>query len=100
MWQALCVASQAASKEAITRSTALQGDWKPLFFLLTDGKTTDHQGDALAEFNKVRWGIKVCCGAGSAVTFTTLKKFQDKRSHPQTASDRINHRYATAICRR
>lgn len=100
MWQAVRVASEAASKELITRSSDLQGDWKLLFFLLTDGKATNQQESTLAEFYKVRWGIKVCCGTGSAVNFTTLKKFQNKRSHSQTASGKINHRYATAICRR
>ena len=78
LWAALRTASEAAKTEIVWRTTEEEkADYKPLFFLITDGHATDSQGDALQVFNSVRWGIKVCCGAGNSVDTEILKSISD-----------------------
>ena len=60
-----------------------------MFFLLTDGYATDEEGDALDYFNKVRWGVKVACGAGSNVDEETLRKISDVALRIETDSGRF-----------
>lgn len=89
MWQALRLAADQAKSELITRSGEAKGDYKPLLFLLTDGYATDEEGDALEQFNSVRWGVKVACGAGSNVSHDTLKRISDVTLKIETDGQRF-----------
>ncbi len=41
-----------------------KGDWRPLIFLMTDGKPSDEIGTALAELKRCKTGTIVACAAG------------------------------------
>ena len=90
LWQALQVATEAAKREVNWRSTeGEKGDYKPLFFLMTDGHATDEQGSILSEFNSVKWGVKVCCGVGTNVDTDTLKQISDITLQIESDGDSI-----------
>ena len=44
-----------------------------MVFLMTDAWATDEIEKGLAEFNKIKWGNVVACGAGNAATDELLK---------------------------
>jgi len=62
----------------VTRTTAeKKGDWKPIVFILTDGKPSDDWEAGLAEFEKQKAGLVVACGAGPDVNTTILQRITD-----------------------
>lgn len=90
LWQALQVAAEAAKKEINWRTTENEkGDYKPLLFLMTDGHATDEPQNILSEFNKIKWGVKVCCGIGNNVDFQTLKQISDLTLQIEADGDSI-----------
>ena len=57
------------SKRDVVKSTPdRKGDYQPLVFIMTDAWATDDIEKGLSEFNKVKWGNVVACGAGNAAT--------------------------------
>jgi uncharacterized protein YegL len=56
----------------------VKGDWKPLVFLLTDGKPTDDWERSAEEFRLRGLGTIIACGAGPEVDDDTLKRLGDK----------------------
>lgn len=78
--RALKLLSQRIRAE-VTKSTFEQkGDWKPMVVLMTDGQPTDNLSDieeGLREFQSVKTGIVIACGAGSSADTTFLKKISE-----------------------
>lgn len=56
-----------------------KGDWRPLLFLLTDGKPSDIQeyNTWTKEVQKRKWGTIVACAAGPSAKVEELKKLTD-----------------------
>ncbi len=72
----------------IRKGTADQkGDWKPLFFLFTDGKPNDLQlyREMLPKIKALNFGAIVCCAAGSLADDSLLKELTQDVVHLDTA---------------
>ena len=58
-----------SAKRNVAKTTATEkGDWRPMIFLMTDGKPTDDWQKGLARFKQEKWGIIVGCAVNSADT--------------------------------
>ena len=62
----------------VRRSSATQkGDWRPLIFLMTDGKPTDAWEEAANRIKRRKVGDIVACAAGSSADPNDLKQITD-----------------------
>lgn len=62
--KALKFLSARAEEEVVRSSTEIKGDWKPLVFIMTDGRSGDKISKALNEFNKAQFGNIIICVTG------------------------------------
>jgi uncharacterized protein YegL len=62
----------------VAKTTAEEkGDWKPLVFIMTDGRPTDDWQKGLAEFCKRKTGMVVACAAGQGADTKVLKQITE-----------------------
>ena len=71
---ALQLLSECFDREVIQASETQKGDWKPLVFLMTDGKPTDRWERAADELSKKRPAHIIACAAGSDADTYALKR--------------------------
>ena len=58
-----------------------KADWRPLVFLMTDGKPNVGDLDSgIAKFKSERWGAAICCAAGKDADEDILKRITDEES--------------------
>jgi uncharacterized protein YegL len=74
---ALSVLAQRIDREVATSTAEVKGDWKPLVFIMTDGKPTDNWQAGLAELQKRKTGIIVACAAGSGADPKVLQQITE-----------------------
>ncbi len=65
---ALALVADSAKKNVAKTTATEKGDWRPMVFLMTDGKPTDDWQKGLARFKQEKWGIIVACAVDSADT--------------------------------
>ena len=78
--QALEFVASCAARDVVKSSPNRKGDYQPMAFLMTDGWATDEIEKGLTEFDKIKWGNVVACGAGNAATDELLKIAKDPRN--------------------
>lgn len=62
----------------VTKTTAQQkGDWKPVVFLMTDGRATDAVQPGIDAINAARVGTFVACAAGPDADTSDLKRITE-----------------------
>lgn len=68
-------------------SETQKGDWKPLFFLFTDGKPSDLQlyREMIPKIKSLNLRAIVCCAAGNLADDSLLKELTDNVVHLDTA---------------
>lgn len=73
--------------EVIKGNVTQKGDWKPLFFLFTDGKPNDLQlyREMLPKIKSLNFGAIVCCAAGHLADDSLLKELTPDVVHLDTA---------------
>lgn len=81
---ALSLVAQRADAEVVKTAADLKGDWKPLVFIMTDGKPTDNLQKGLDEFNRRKWGVVVACAAGPGAKTDTLRRITECVVHLDT----------------
>jgi uncharacterized protein YegL len=64
MGAALKLVTECAEREVVKNTYEKKGDWRPLVFILTDGKPTDNVAAYIKPFRERSWGMKVACAAG------------------------------------
>ena len=64
--KALEFVASCAARDVVKSTPKKKGDYQPMVFLMTDAWVTDEIEQGLAEFNKIKWGNVVACGAGNA----------------------------------
>jgi uncharacterized protein YegL len=74
---ALSVLSSRVDVEVMKATYDRKGDWKPIVFIMTDGKPTDDWERGLKQFRQRTFGITVACGAGHDADLKVLKKITD-----------------------
>ena len=75
--EALKLLSTCMDHEVAKTSAETKGDWKPLVFIMTDGKPTDDWQSGLNEFKKRKIAFAVACAAGSSADTNALKQITD-----------------------
>jgi uncharacterized protein YegL len=63
---ALALVAESASRDVAKNTSTQKGDWRPMVFLMTDGKPTDDWKKGLARFKGEKWGTIVACAVDSA----------------------------------
>jgi uncharacterized protein YegL len=71
---ALQLLADCISREVVTSTQDVKGDWKPLVFLMTDGIPTDQYQSGLNAFKNAKTGITVACAAGNGADTNLLKQ--------------------------
>ena len=61
---ALALLAQRIDTEVTTTTAEQKGDWRPLVFIMTDGKPTDDLQFGLEQFRQRKTGMVVACAAG------------------------------------
>ena len=74
---ALTVLSRRVDDEVVKSTYDRKGDWKPIVFIMTDGKPTDDWEAGLRKFQQRTFGIVVACGAGHDADLKVLKRITD-----------------------
>lgn len=64
--EALRFTAACAAREVRKASPDTKGDWKPMVFLMSDGRPTDDWKKGLANFRKQSWGITIGCAVNKA----------------------------------
>lgn len=77
MGEALDLLAKKMEEEIVKTTIDVKGDWKPIVFIMTDGKPTDDLQKGLDEFIKQKVGIIVACAAGPEAKVSTLKQITD-----------------------
>lgn len=65
--------SAKAEEEVIKTTAENKGDWKPLVFIMSDGKSGDKVEKALSEFNKKQFANILICATGPNPNLNALK---------------------------
>ncbi len=71
--EALQLVSKCIDTEVAKTTTENKGDWKPLVFIMTDGRPTDNWQSGLSEFKKRKVAFTVACAAGNGADTSILK---------------------------
>ncbi len=71
--KALKFLSATAEAEIVKTTAEQKGDWKPLVFIMSDGRSGDKIEKALKEFNKKQFGNILICATGKSPNLTALK---------------------------
>jgi uncharacterized protein YegL len=66
MGAALRLVTEQAEKEVAKTTTSSKGDWRPMVFLMTDGRATDDLTSGLERFKAYKWGVTVACAVNGA----------------------------------
>lgn len=71
---ALALLAQRIDTEVTTTTAEQKGDWRPLVFIMTDGKPTDDLQFGLEQFRQRKTGMVVACAAGQGADTATLQQ--------------------------
>ena len=77
---ALKLLCEQADREVAFSTPDRKGDWRPLLFIMTDGKPSDIQlyREMIPEVKKRKWGAVVACAAGMNAKTEPLKDLTDE----------------------
>ncbi len=81
--KALEILYQKVKSDVIKSTPTQKGDWKPLFFLFTDGKPSDLQlyREMIPKIKNSNFGTIVCCAAGNMADDMLLKELTENVIH-------------------
>jgi len=57
----LTLLTECVRRDVHKASATHKGDWRPMVFVMTDGKPTDDWRAGLARFQQEKWGVVVAC---------------------------------------
>lgn len=69
---------QSRAQEEVTKTTnECKGDWKPIVFIMSDGRSGDKISKALKEFDKNAFGNILICALGKDANIEALKEISE-----------------------
>ena len=74
MGEALQCLAHAIEREVVKTTAQTKGDWKPLVFIMTDGRPTDDWRKGIAALKNTRTGVVVACAAGPEADLSILQQ--------------------------
>lgn len=74
---ALKLTAECIEREVRKSSAEAKGDWKPIVFIMTDGRATDDVQKGLDVFRKAKTGLVIACAAGPNADKDELKKITE-----------------------
>lgn len=94
--------SQKTEEEVVRNSKETKGDWKPLVFMMSDGRSGDKVAKALPEFNRHLFGNILICAMGKNPNIEVLKQIsnsvvQMQDVNPETVRDFFKWMSATVV---
>jgi len=75
--EALALLAQCIERDVKRTTAESKGDWKPVCFLLTDGRATDDLNRGIEALRRVKVGTLVACAAGPAADTSELRKITE-----------------------
>ena len=72
--KALKFLSSKAEEDVVKTTSERKGDWKPLTFIMSDGRSGDKIEKAMKEVNIKQFGCIVACGYGNNVNLEALRQ--------------------------
>lgn len=87
MGAALLMLCEKMDSEIIKSTSEQKGDWRPLLFLMTDGKPSDlaHFREAIPKVKEKNFAAVIACAAGAEAKDCFLKELTDNVVHLDTA---------------
>ena len=87
MGAALLMLCEKMDSEIIKSTSEQKGDWRPLLFLMTDGKPSDlaHFREAIPKVKEKNFAAIIACAAGAEAKDSFLKELTDNVVHLDTA---------------
>jgi len=74
MGAALRLLCDSFDRDVVKSTPEQKGDWKPLVFLMSDGRPGDAIIRAVNAFKERKWGLVVCAATGSKINLENLRK--------------------------
>lgn len=74
---ALSLVSEKIQTEVIKTTLDIKGDWKPMVFIMTDGRPTDDWEKGLRAFQSQKVGAVIACAAGQQADVSILQRVTD-----------------------
>ncbi len=78
--------SKKAEEEVVRSSKETKGDWKPLVFMMSDGRSGDKVEKALPEFDRHLFGNILICAMGKEPNVEALKQITSNVVHMQNVN--------------
>lgn len=75
--EALALLSNRRDAEIVKTTPDQKGDYKPLVFIMTDGQPTDDWQKGLNIFKQRKWGMTICCAAGTQADTSVLQQISE-----------------------
>lgn len=75
--KALKYLAEAIDREVVMNTAETKGDWKPLVFIMTDGRSGDSITKALGTFDRKKLGFVVACASNENSKIEALKEITE-----------------------
>ena len=75
--KALHFLSEAIDREVVKTTFETKGDWKPLVFLMSDGRSGDSIAKAMSKIDRKKLGFVVACAAGKNSNVDALREISE-----------------------
>ena len=75
--KALKLLAEVIDREVIKNTVETKGDWKPIVFLMTDGRSGDSISKAMSSIDRNKLGFIVACATGSKSNVEALKEITE-----------------------
>ena len=75
--KALRLLADTIDREVVKTTTEMKGDWKPLVFIMSDGKSGDSITKAMSAIDKKKLGFVIACAAGKESNVEVLREITE-----------------------
>ena len=75
--KALRLLADTIDKEVVKTTTEMKGDWKPLVFIMSDGRSGDSITKAMSAIDKKKLGFVIACAAGRDSNIEALREITE-----------------------